>query len=268
MTVAPVANAFDLRLWHWDEGVLAELAADQWSSGGSSEPNELAVGDLDEFTPGVILVAGTETGEPSDASAMLSGSIVLWQWREGELSFLGQNEWQSTRGNVEFFAAGLADVDFDHTAEAVVAGAVHVSPAANALLVYDWQPYSIRLESLASDEWIAEGMEQSVVYAMTTADLDGDDRIEIITAGRGITTIGEEYAEIDISSLRWQGNWFGLHFMRLKGILSFKGWPLYLTLRETLPTPWPWLIYASGIAAFFAAGVYGLWRLYVGWHRR
>ncbi|MGD2019745.1 MAG: hypothetical protein PVJ47_01735, partial [Thiohalocapsa sp.] len=36
---------------------------------------------------------------------------------------------------------------------------------------------------------------------------------------------------------------------RLKEVMSFRGWPFYPALRDTLPMPWPPIIYGLIVAA-------------------
>jgi streptogramin lyase len=55
---------------------------------------------------------------------------------------------------------------------------------------------------------------------------------------------------------------------RLKEVMSFRGWPFYPALRDTLPMPWPPLLYGLAVAALLGLAGLLVGRLVIGWIKR
>jgi hypothetical protein len=102
----------------------------------------------------------------------------------------------------------------------------------------------------------------SFVYGLYSADLDGDGGAEVLTYGRSIVFSHpdgmRDYAQLDVWGHREHYPFFFLYW--LEDVLSFRGWPFYQAFRDTLPMPWPPLIYGLAIFAAFAFVGYAFFR--------
>jgi hypothetical protein len=260
LTLTEVAGAFDLRVWHLEAGSIVQRAQRRWQILGSSHPMELAVGELDGTPPLEILAVGSTEPEngSSDSGITRFGVAALLHWTEGGLVPLAEDVWASERGNVEFFGAGIGDVDADGTGEAIAGGAVHASPGYSVLRIFEWAADFAAPQVALSDEWIPEPMLGSFVYGLYSGDLNGDGDAEVLTYGRSISASGRDYAQLDIWGRRDSYPFFFLYW--LEDVLSFRGWPFYQAFRDTLPMPWPPLIYGCGILAAFVFVGYAFFR--------
>jgi len=198
-----------------------------------SSATGLAVGDLDGDGLMEMVTAGTATSIRRTSPQF--GLITVWEWNGVILNREAHEEWQSSRGNVEFFDTDVADVDGDGFDEAIVAGALHERPSMNVFRVYSWD--GVVLDGEYSEEWIGPDMTASFAYTTCSGDVDGDGVVEILTGGRGILPDGINYGEIDIWGWRFEGlpPWL----QRLKAIFGSMWDILMLKRLQTIRSPLP-----------------------------
>ena len=232
-TAASTSDMIDLRVWRWDGAGMTLEASEQWKTMDDSSAKGLAVGDLDGDGLMEMVTAGTAAS--ITLQNPLFGLITVWEWNGASLDLVAHEEWQSSRGNVEFFDTDVEDVDGDGFDEAIVAGALHETPCMNVFRVYNWDGEV--LEGGHSEEWIGPGMTTSFAYTTCSGDVDGDGVVEILTGGRGTLPDGINYGEIDIWGWRFEGlSPWEQELKRILGsmwdILMLKRWQ---TIRSPLP---------------------------------
>ena len=232
-TAGSTRDMIDLRVWRWDGAEMTPEASDQWKTMDDSSAMGLAVGDLDGDGLMEMVTAGTATS--ITLQNPLFGLITVWEWNGASLNLEVHEEWQSSRGRVEFFDTDVADVDGDGFDEAIVAGAIHERPGMNVFRVYNWD--GVYLEAEHSEEWIGPDMTASFAYTTCSGDVDGDGVVDILTGGRGILPDGINYGEIDIWGWRFERPLPWLQ--RLMDILGSMWDILMLKRLQTIRSPLP-----------------------------
>ncbi|MGR9117504.1 MAG: FG-GAP-like repeat-containing protein [Gammaproteobacteria bacterium] len=260
-SAALASDDIEVRVWRWNGSVMNLEASHHWHTLISSNVTDAAIGNFDADTfLEVVLVGRARDSSPHP----YFGLVSLWQWNGDRLEVEAYQSWQSTNGNIEFLGTHVADVDLDGVDDIVVAGVLHEIPAMNVFRIYSMDDQS--LVANYDKEWIAPEMVYNFAYTVHAADVDGDGGMEIITGGRGATVDDKINLEIDIWGFRKDElPWF---LLRLKNIFSYEGWPFYLALRETLPLPWPWMVYTVGLISIGGLIVLGYQRLlsFFKWH--
>jgi hypothetical protein len=250
-------NQIHIQIWQWNGSTLSQEASEQWFALSRTNVMELSLGNLDADSFTEIAVAGTAR-DMSDLSHPLYGCLSIWQWDGTELQLEDHDTWQSSRGNIEYFGCQVVDVNSDDQNEIIVTGPFHEVIPENVLRVYNLTGSG--LEVLFSEEWIADDMHHAYAYTVHASDVDNDRKIEIITGGRAVNPEDVQNQEITI----W-GVWFQVPapgwLSWLEDILWFEGWPLYLTVRDLIPMPWPIIIYTGIFIGLVVLAAWGVTRL-------
>ncbi len=257
VTAVTANNQIQVRIGYWNGSDMNLETSDQWYTLDRSNAMQVSLGNLDDDSFLEIAVAGTARNV-SDFSHPLFGCISVWQWDQTELRIEAHNTWQSTSGNVEFFGCYVTDINSDDLDEIIVAGPLHEDPAMNILRIYNLD--GLILNTMFSEEWLTEEMQNCFTYTVHAANVDRDRHIEIITGGRAVNSSGENNHEMTIWSV-----WFQIRapgwLSWLENILGFEGWPLYLRARDLIPMPWPIVIYTMLFLGLVAVVVWGITRL-------
>ncbi len=98
-----------------------------------------------------------------------------------------------------------------------------------------------------------------VVHA---GNVDGDPGVEMITGGRAIDALRGDNHQIRIRQLSRERSfvlWVWLD--RLENVFAWEGRPLYATWRDSLPFPWPDVVYTVILIGVARLALFGLWRM-------
>ena len=258
VTAVTASERIEVRVWRWNGSSMNLEVSDEWSTMDQTDVADVSIGNLNVDSYLEIVVVGTAS-DFSVTDHPFFGCVSVWEWDGTDLQLLTYQTWQSTLGMVEFFDCHVIDIDSSGIDEIVVAGPLHETPAQNVMRVYNLDDWT--LEAMFSEEWIAEGMTSCFTYAVTAADVDGDDRVEIITCGRGVDASGQSQHEMDIWSAWFQVRPLGW-LDWLKVVFSFERWPFYQALRDSIPMPWPNVIYACIFVGVVVFALFGVRRLF------
>lgn len=211
-----------LKFWNWNgqelmlRGIYHDIsAASAW------------VGDLtgDEF-PEVVTV-GRSIG-----TIIPTAQLCVWNWNGQELTLRSNVTWCNGEGS-QANSVTAADLNNDGTLEVVTTGYDYgLKNSSGQLRVWSWERNSLSLKS--SVEWktvenvygldvAGNPMGNTIVSNVKTADVNGDDVVEIITGG--FTYDGENIVG-QLRIWRWDGNlkleaseeWAGYDITELKSI--------------------------------------------------
>jgi hypothetical protein len=200
VTAGTSTDMIDLRVWQWNGSVMTLEISTLWATLDQSTASGLAIGDMNGDKLLEMVTAGRAMS--SELPHPFFGLITVWEWDGVTLDLMADDAWQSTRGNVEFFAAAVEDVDLDGLEDAIVAGAVHETPGSNVFRVYSWDAGDITIKY--SEEWIGPDMTSSFDYTTYSCDVDGDGSVEILTGGRGVDQSYSDNGEIDIWGFKFE----------------------------------------------------------------
>lgn len=249
-------EATGIRVWRWNGSVLDLEAQTIWlSEGNSTDASAVAVGNMDGEASPDIAVVGTAPVS-GFVPRVLSGVVSIWQKDGDALELRDHDTWHSQLGNgssVEYFALAVANVatTYGESAdEVIVAGPVHPHelPAENVLRVYQWDEGRLQLKD--TEEWIADGMDYNFLYAVHAADVDGDNRVEIITGGRGVNSEGSSH-QVTI----WHVKWWPMLGLSIRTLLE----RLFPELFPEDQQPDPWLRYVfAGLEILVVVATFGI----------
>jgi len=115
---------------------------------------------------------------------------------DAELNFEMEKKYFEAQGTMANYLS-ISDLEDDNQFEIVVGGRKYVRDTCYAQLkVFDYDGSSISLEE--TEEWILNG--DTRIFYVTTADVDSDNLVEVITGGIAEDNLGKSNAEITIWS--------------------------------------------------------------------
>lgn len=105
--------------------------------------------------------------------------------------------------------------------------------------------------------------------SVAAGDVDGDQKVDVVVgAFRDDVDGRQEQGRVYVFLSGHSPADYPVFLAWLEDVLWFRGWPFYEALRDTLPMPWPPLIYAFGIVVAFAFIAFVFFRTFRSWTQR
>ena len=173
MTCARVNQSGGLRICSYNGSSIMLEHSEMWQTDGSTRAWSVFASDVDDDGVTEILVGAETRGN-------VFGQLRIWNWNGTALTLEHSEEWQ-TISYTHVYSVFAADVDDDGVTEIITGGdAFNGTDYKNQLRIWNWNSTVLTLES--SREWCtSSGAGIQSVYAL---DVDGDDTVEIVTAGQ------------------------------------------------------------------------------------
>jgi hypothetical protein len=159
----------------------------EWCASTSASATSVAVSDLDNDGVAEIITGGYDNNLSNS-----SGQIRVWHWENGTFSLIENNEWRMVEdvygvtitgdpmGNTIVNNLRVDDVDNDGIIEIVTGGFAFDGEKINAQLkIWNWDNQNLVCEG--SQEWMTNDVTE--VKAISLDDVDGDNHLDIVTAG-------------------------------------------------------------------------------------
>jgi hypothetical protein len=198
--------------WEGDGIILVDSV--DWCASNDASATSVVVSDLDNDGIAEIITGGYDNDLVNS-----SGQIRIWRWEAGAFSLIDDVQWRMVEnahgstitgdpmGNTIVNNLRVGDVDSDGVNEIVSGGFTFDNEKIIAqLAIWNWDGQSFSLE--VSQEWITDDITE--VKSVVLDDVDGDSRIDVITAGLvgayggfGDIDVPPEQAQIRVWS--WNG---------------------------------------------------------------
>ena len=159
----------------------------EWCASTSSSATSVTVSDLDDDGVAEIITGGYDNNLSNS-----SGQIRVWHWENDVFSLIENKEWRMVEnvsgvtitgdpmGNTIVNNLRVDDVDNDGFIEIVTGGFAFDGEKINAQLkIWNWGNQNLVCEG--TQEWITNDVTE--VKAISLDDVDGDNQLDIVTAG-------------------------------------------------------------------------------------
>lgn len=189
-----------LCVWQWDGASLALLNSEEWCASGGASANSVYAYDFGNDGEVEIVTGGYDNGLTNS-----SGQLRIWHWNGDELIMEANEEWRMVEGAYGSTISGdpmgntlaenlkVDDIDSDGHAEIITGGFAYDGEKVNAQLrIWNWTGSTLALEK--SHEWVTEDITE--IKAITLNDVDGDNKVDIITSG--VTAVYGGFSDVDV----------------------------------------------------------------------
>ena len=176
-----------LSIWRCAGGSLDLEKSIEWRANSDAYARSVYAHDLDGDGVTEIVTGGYDNDLMNS-----SGQLRVWSWNGETLTLEANVEWRmvegvygvtisgSPMGNTDVNNLKVADVDDDGAPEIVTGGWTFDGEKVNAQLrIWNWNGQNLFLEK--SHEWTTEDITE--IKAMSIADVDGDERVDVVTSG-------------------------------------------------------------------------------------
>ena len=203
-----------LSVLNFNKNTLQLAGCIEWCALTSASATSVALSDLDN--DGVVEII---TGGYDNNLSNSSGQIRIWHWDNDVFSLIENKEWRMVEdvygvtitgdpmGNTIVNNLRVADVDNDGFIEIVTGGFAFDGEKINGQLkIWNWVNQKLVCET--SQEWITNDVTE--VKAISLDDVDGDNQLDIVTAGLfgaygGFNDVDVPPEEAQLRVWKWDG---------------------------------------------------------------